>query len=171
MGKGSAAGTITCQVSFKNLPHVGQMKAGVHREEGIVNGEPLLANLPRPHGWRPDASQTNLLGGGGEDKADDLSKYPGWERRVTPEGVTYFVDHNTKTTHWEHPSKLNKGSGQPAVQDDGHVAMPKATLRYKSKPKLPPHVEQRRDPQGRIYYIDHQTKTTSWSPPVTQGYY
>ena len=27
----------------------------------------------------------------------------GWERRFTPEGKAYFVDHKTKTTHWTLP--------------------------------------------------------------------
>mmetsp|Transcript_35575 Transcript_35575/g.113735 ORF Transcript_35575/g.113735 Transcript_35575/m.113735 type:complete len:190 (-) Transcript_35575:337-906(-) len=27
----------------------------------------------------------------------------GWEEKQTPEGRTYYVDHNTKTTHWNRP--------------------------------------------------------------------
>ena len=29
---------------------------------------------------------------------------PGWEEKKTPDGKPYYVDHNTKTTHWERPS-------------------------------------------------------------------
>ena len=28
---------------------------------------------------------------------------PGWEEKKTPDGKPYYVDHNTKTTHWERP--------------------------------------------------------------------
>ena len=28
---------------------------------------------------------------------------PGWEEKRTPDGKPYYVDHNTKTTHWERP--------------------------------------------------------------------
>jgi hypothetical protein len=27
----------------------------------------------------------------------------GWERAETAEGKEYFIDHNTKTTHWKLP--------------------------------------------------------------------
>ena len=37
---------------------------------------------------------------------------PGWERKVTPEGVPYYLDHNTRTTSW-HPPEL------PGYHDDG----------------------------------------------------
>jgi len=42
------------------------------------------------------------------------------------------------------------------------------------KPPLPPGWEQAFDPSGRVYYINHNDKTTSWTPPVmpdaAQGY-
>lgn len=28
---------------------------------------------------------------------------PGWEQATTPEGQVYYIDHNTRTTHWELP--------------------------------------------------------------------
>ncbi|GAA5877383.1 hypothetical protein JCM16303_003311 [Sporobolomyces ruberrimus] len=39
-----------------------------------------------------------------EVQDDDLGSLPaGWERRETPRGRSYFVDHNTKTTSWDDP--------------------------------------------------------------------
>ena len=29
--------------------------------------------------------------------------------------------------------------------------------------------ERRRDPQGRIYYVDHNTRTTTWQKPTTEN--
>ena len=28
---------------------------------------------------------------------------PGWEQKTAPDGRTYYIDHNTKSTHWERP--------------------------------------------------------------------
>mmetsp|Transcript_19438 Transcript_19438/g.62380 ORF Transcript_19438/g.62380 Transcript_19438/m.62380 type:complete len:195 (-) Transcript_19438:1866-2450(-) len=29
---------------------------------------------------------------------------PGWEEKLAPDGRKYYIDHNTKTTHWERPA-------------------------------------------------------------------
>jgi len=36
-------------------------------------------------------------------------------------------------------------------------------------PPLPPGWEQRCDPQGRVYYIDHNTRTTTWQRPTPES--
>lgn len=36
-------------------------------------------------------------------------------------------------------------------------------------PPLPPGWEQRCDPQGRIYFIDHNTRTTTWQRPTPES--
>uniref|UniRef100_A0A6S8B3I3 WW domain-containing protein n=2 Tax=Aureoumbra lagunensis TaxID=44058 RepID=A0A6S8B3I3_9STRA len=33
---------------------------------------------------------------------------PGWEEKVAPDGRTYYVDHNTRTTHWDRPVFMAK---------------------------------------------------------------
>jgi len=33
---------------------------------------------------------------------------PGWETRIAPNGRLYYVDHNTRTTHWKHPLRRQK---------------------------------------------------------------
>lgn len=48
---------------------------------------------------------------------------PGWERKVTPEGVAYYVDHNTRTTSW-HPPELPGYHDAPPVQDGGFSLRP-----------------------------------------------
>lgn len=37
------------------------------------------------------------------------------------------------------------------------------------EPPLPPGWEQRLDPQGRLYYIDHNTRTTTWQRPTPEA--
>ncbi|KAM5350117.1 hypothetical protein ACJ41O_006622 [Fusarium nematophilum] len=64
----------------------------------------------------------------------------GWERRYdNASGRMYFVDHNTGTTTWQHPSPLPVGW------------------------------EARANADGRVYYVDHNTKTTSWVYPRDLG--
>lgn len=36
-------------------------------------------------------------------------------------------------------------------------------------PPLPPGWEERYDPQGRVYYIDHNTRTTTWQRPTPES--
>jgi hypothetical protein len=28
----------------------------------------------------------------------------GWEKKITPDGQIYYVDHNTQSTHWDPPA-------------------------------------------------------------------
>lgn len=62
----------------------------------------------------------------------------GWELRYDAYGRKYYVDHITKSTTWERPSKT----------------------------PLPSGWEMRRDSRGRVYYVDHNTRTTTWQRPT-----
>ena len=61
-----------------------------------------------------------------------------WETKISPNGRTFYIDHNTRTTTWERPETL------------------------------PPGWERRRDNRGRTYYIDHNTRTTTWQKPTIE---
>ncbi|KAG6828356.1 hypothetical protein H0H92_008244 [Tricholoma furcatifolium] len=47
--------------------------------------------------------QTILFNSNGRDAYADFPLPEGWEQRYTSSGRTYYVDHNTKTTTWDHP--------------------------------------------------------------------
>lgn len=40
---------------------------------------------------------------------------PGWQMALTTDGMTYYIDHNTKTTHWKCPTEsdhsVDRGRG------------------------------------------------------------
>ena len=36
---------------------------------------------------------------------------PGWQMAYTPEGQVYYVDHNTRTTHWSLPQNIQMQQG------------------------------------------------------------
>ena len=48
-----------------------------------------------------------------------------------------------------------------------HVQAPQAPLTHQDPPPtyLPPQWEERIAPDGRPYYVNHQTQTTQWHPP------
>ncbi|MFT7797183.1 hypothetical protein Z043-115971 [Arapaima gigas] len=82
---------------------------------------------------------------------------PGWEIRSTPDGRPFFIDHNTKTTTWE----------DPRLKLPVHVRR-RPSLDPTDLGPLPPGWEERVHSDGRIFYIDHNTKTTQWEDPRLQ---
>ena len=79
----------------------------------------------------------------------------GWEERRTAEGRPYFVDHHTRTTTWTDPRRATQ---QP----------PSAVVRPATNPNLgplPSGWEMRLTSTGRVYFVDHNTRTTSWDDP------
>ncbi|KAI9278407.1 hypothetical protein BDA99DRAFT_492079 [Phascolomyces articulosus] len=85
---------------------------------------------------------------------------PGWEMRTTPEGRPYFVDHNTRTTTWVDPRR------QQYISTIG----PGSNLQVQVQPvsqlgPLPSGWEMRLTSTGRVYFVDHNTKTTTWDDP------
>lgn len=85
---------------------------------------------------------------------------PGWEMRSNPEGRPYFVDHNTRTTTWVDPRR------QQYINTIG----PGSNLQVQVQPlsqlgPLPSGWEMRLTSTGRVYFVDHNTKTTTWDDP------
>ncbi|CAL7942984.1 unnamed protein product [Xylocopa violacea] len=96
---------------------------------------------------------------------DDLGPLPhGWEQARTPEGQIYFLNHLTRTTTWEDPRKTAAAANVAAVAaaiDNGKST----TGATNTLGPLPDGWEQARTPEGEIYFINHQTRTTSWFDP------
>ncbi|KAJ9642428.1 hypothetical protein H2201_004823 [Coniosporium apollinis] len=85
----------------------------------------------------------------------------GWEQRHTPEGRPYFVDHNTRTTTWVDPRRQQyiRMYGQNA-QNGTIQQQPVSQLG-----PLPSGWEMRLTNTARVYFVDHNTKTTTWDDP------
>ena len=87
----------------------------------------------------------------------------GWEQRHTPEGRAYFVDHNTRTTTWVDPRRQqyirmygnNAQNGNTTIQ----------TQPVSQLGALPSGWEMRLTNTARVYFVDHNTKTTTWDDP------
>ena len=107
----------------------------------------------------------------------------GWERRVDPQNRPYYVDHNTRTTTWQRPHGPSQSSSiptrPPSSSGPSRVTNPNftptAAVPSTTSPSpitgpytdipLPLGWEERRTPQGRPYFVDHHTRTTTWTDP------
>jgi hypothetical protein len=150
---------------------------------------------------------------------------PGWEEKIDANGRTYYVDHNTRTTTWQRPTRsadvshLDERRRAANVFRDRHHPSQEDTLEsfedlgiiggrletveqlrpavtvatasatspsnsVSSEPRpgtsgssriensdeepLPPGWAMAVTPNGRVFYIDHNTKTTTWEDPRKQ---
>ncbi|XP_043270860.1 E3 ubiquitin-protein ligase Su(dx) isoform X2 [Venturia canescens] len=117
---------------------------------------------------------------------------PGWEVRRDPRGRIYYVDHNTRSTTWQRPNTERlqhfqhwQGERQYVVQQGNQrflyphqvhgnqpvVAGPSIQNVDEDDAlgPLPAGWEKRKQPEGRVYYVNHKNRTTQWEDPRTQG--
>ncbi|XP_076669215.1 E3 ubiquitin-protein ligase Nedd4 isoform X4 [Andrena cerasifolii] len=85
---------------------------------------------------------------------------PGWGMQIAPNGRVFFIDHNERTTTWIDPR-----TGRPSSIPN-HIA-PSTTPRsdLDQLGSLPEGWEERVHTDGRIFFIDHNTRTTQWEDP------
>ncbi|KAM4619556.1 NEDD4-like E3 ubiquitin-protein ligase WWP2 isoform 2-T2 [Polymixia lowei] len=106
---------------------------------------------------------------------------PGWEKRVDQRGRFYYVDHNTRTTTWQRPTAESVRNYEQWQSQRSQLqgAMHQFSQRFLYQPSgapvendplgaLPPGWEKRQD-NGRVYFVNHNTRTTQWEDPRTQG--
>ncbi|KAL4701448.1 hypothetical protein H8959_015452 [Pygathrix nigripes] len=101
---------------------------------------------------------------------------PGWEEKQDERGRSYYVDHNSRTTTWTKPtvqatvetSQLtsSQSSAGPQLQASTSDSSQQATQPSEIEQGfLPKGWEVRHAPNGRPFFIDHNTKTTTWEDP------
>ncbi|XP_055755590.1 E3 ubiquitin-protein ligase NEDD4-like isoform X5 [Salvelinus fontinalis] len=89
---------------------------------------------------------------------------PGWEEKQDSKSRPYYVNHNSRITTWT----------RPLIQEDPRLKIP---VHMRRRPSLdptdlgpmPPGWEERVHSDGRIFYIDHNTKNTQWDDPRLQN--
>lgn len=79
---------------------------------------------------------------------------------MTPEGRPYFVDHNTRTTTWVDPRRNQFVRIYGASSNSSTVQQLPSALG-----PLPSGWEMRLTNTARVYFVDHNTKTTTWDDP------
>ncbi|KAM6298704.1 E3 ubiquitin-protein ligase Itchy homolog [Aegotheles albertisi] len=114
---------------------------------------------------------------------------PSWERRVDNMGRIYYVDHFTRTTTWQRPTlesvrnyeqwQLQRSQLQGAMQQfnqrfiygnqDFSSTQNKEFKEFDPLGPLPHGWEKRTDSNGRVYFVNHNTRITQWEDPRSQG--
>jgi E3 ubiquitin-protein ligase NEDD4 len=103
-------------------------------------------------------------------QADNL--LPGWELRYDPRRCAYYVDHNTRTTTWTRRT-LNTSAVTPHTPTPTQPLATKEVLTPNTTNadgtyadvRLPLGWEECRTADGRSYFVDHHTRTTTWNDP------
>ncbi|XP_042543591.1 E3 ubiquitin-protein ligase NEDD4 isoform X3 [Dipodomys spectabilis] len=101
---------------------------------------------------------------------------PGWEEKQDERGRSYYVDHNSRTTTWAKPStqptmdtsQLPSGQSSAGPRPLLPASDPALQVTQPSEIEqgfLPKGWEVRHAPNGRPFFIDHNTKTTTWEDP------
>ncbi|KAL0961110.1 hypothetical protein HGRIS_006087 [Hohenbuehelia grisea] len=124
----------------------------------------------RPTSLMPSSPGSAIRGSTEDESGTPLQ--PGWERRLDPHGRAYYVDHNTRTTTWHRPGVSQSPQARPTTAPSVPQRAPTATAapppsstgEYAEIP-LPLGWEERRTPEGRPYFVDHHTRTTTWADP------
>ena len=120
--------------------------------------------VPEQSGSTPTNSNAVSMMATGATTAGTGELPAGWEQRHTPEGRAYFVDHNTRTTTWVDPRR------QQYIRMYGPQAAGGNNATIQQQPvsqlgPLPSGWEMRLTNTARVYFVDHNTKTTTWDDP------
>uniref|UniRef100_A0A8C8B3U3 E3 ubiquitin-protein ligase n=1 Tax=Otus sunia TaxID=257818 RepID=A0A8C8B3U3_9STRI len=107
---------------------------------------------------------------------------PSWERRVDNMGRIYYVDHFTRTTTWQRPTlesvrnyeqwQLQRSQLQGAMQQFNQRFIYGRYIFQIFNPLVFPFLcieKKRTDSNGRVYFVNHNTRITQWEDPRSQG--
>ncbi|XP_039444801.1 E3 ubiquitin-protein ligase Nedd-4-like isoform X4 [Culex pipiens pallens] len=86
----------------------------------------------------------------------------GWSMQLAPNGRVFFIDHNEKKTSWVDP---RTGRASPMPNASSSAAISDSRRPEDGLAPLPEGWEERVHTDGRIFFIDHNTRTTQWEDP------
>ncbi|KAF9050719.1 HECT-domain-containing protein [Hymenopellis radicata] len=129
--------------------------------EANNNTSSVIRNPSATASPAPSTTPTAIPAGNNATTPGTGSLPNGWEERFTLEGRPYYVDHNTRTTTWVDPRRqaiirVMGPNGQ------GSALQPQAISQLGP---LPSGWEMRLTSTARVYFVDHNTKTTTWDDP------
>lgn len=146
----------TAATEFQRRFHISADDEGRHRNSVVNQTDD---NVDSPASSRRSSEQSEspkpIL-----PVSNDEGLPPGWGMQVAPNGRIFFIDHNERTTTWIDPR-----TGRPSSIPN-HIA-PSTTPRsdIDQLGPLPEGWEERVHTDGRIFFIDHNTRTTQWEDP------
>ncbi|KAL7055190.1 hypothetical protein AAHC03_024431 [Spirometra sp. Aus1] len=127
----------------------------------------IVSPTPASSGATASASNASL---------DTEGLPPGWQVALTANGRPFFINHNDQTTTWDDPRKRprtrasrDRENSTPAAEAVAPAPSVLAgAVQKHSIPALgplPPGWEERVHTNGRIFYINHNARTTQWEDP------
>ncbi|XP_014289264.1 E3 ubiquitin-protein ligase Nedd-4 isoform X1 [Halyomorpha halys] len=111
--------------------------------------------------------RSSVLSNSGSEEQSNISGSEGlpegWGLQIAPNGRVFFIDHNAKATTWVDP-RTGRASAMP--QQTGNVTHIHNSIGLDGDlGPLPEGWEERVHTDGRIFFIDHNTRTTQWEDP------
>ncbi|KAG7201865.1 hypothetical protein KM043_004582 [Ampulex compressa] len=146
----------TAATEFQRRFHISADEEGRHRSSVINQTDD---NVDSPAGSRRSSEQIESPKPTLPVSTDE-GLPPGWGMQIAPNGRVFFIDHNERSTTWIDPR-----TGRPSSIPN-HIA-PQTTPRsdLDQLGPLPEGWEERVHTDGRIFFIDHNTRTTQWEDP------
>ncbi|CAM5095925.1 unnamed protein product [Natator depressus] len=186
--EGATAGTTVPAASALTTPPVSRQVQPVNPPSQTHS---TVTQGPLPPGWEQRVDQHGRVYYVDHvekrttwDRPEPLPQ--GWERRVDNMGRIYYVDHFTRTTTWQRPTlesvrnyeqwQLQRSQLQGAMQQfnqrfiyGNQDATPTQKTEFDPLGTLPHGWEKRTDSNGRVYFVNHNTRITQWEDPRNQG--
>ncbi|KFP24429.1 E3 ubiquitin-protein ligase Itchy, partial [Colius striatus] len=186
--EGATAATTTPATAALTTPPVSRQVQPVNPPPQALT---TVSQGPLPPGWEQRVDQHGRV-----YYVDHVEKRttwdrpeplpPSWERRVDNMGRIYYVDHFTRTTTWQRPTlesvrnyeqwQLQRSQLQGAMQQFNQRFIYgnqdfSSTQNKEFDPlgPLPHGWEKRTDSNGRVYFVNHNTRITQWEDPRSQG--
>ncbi|CAI5758074.1 unnamed protein product [Candida verbasci] len=140
----------------RTLPGEGPTSPSPQQQNSITSGNVTVNATGGNSPVSPGAAVSMAASGATTSGLGELPS--GWEQRFTNEGRPYFVDHNTRTTTWVDPRRQQyiRTYGQNTTIQQQPVSQ---------LGPLPSGWEMRLTNTARVYFVDHNTKTTTWDDP------
>ncbi|EFA78296.1 WW domain-containing protein [Heterostelium album PN500] len=184
---------IQIKLQFNDIPQLAQLRDGLHKETGIVNAQAFFSGVPLPKllGDQTKSSPdlTIKLPDGWEARVDQFgrtyyidhnTKQTTWQNPVSGNAIekrgqlggsggqlggsggvageqqkrekaAVLIQRTFRKHRKDHYSKTIRGKNNGRQPNQ--------------RPQLPPGWECRIDDHGRIYYLDHNNRVSSWTPP------
>uniref|UniRef100_A0A8C7LGM9 HECT-type E3 ubiquitin transferase n=1 Tax=Oncorhynchus kisutch TaxID=8019 RepID=A0A8C7LGM9_ONCKI len=174
---------ISCHVSNQKLSNSPHVHIHVSHGSGARVSSPVIdvnTNHKRDHMQKSP----------GQDMSGPRHNHllpampPGWEERQDNLGRTYYVNHETRTTQWHRPIQRQNihmeaqhaftARRQISDQEDSNDRHESPEVTFKSiellatSAGLPPGWEEKQDSKSRPYYVNHNSRITTWTRPLIQ---
>ncbi|KAF9241124.1 hypothetical protein BU15DRAFT_87357 [Melanogaster broomeanus] len=158
--------------------HQTRLSVGSASTRPRISGDPIPSSVtqtstpPRPYTSTSNGRGMLTIDGAHDSAAtpeDEDGPLPhGWERRSDETGRPYYVDHNTRSTTWIRPAPpIAPPPQRPqlSTESPSHSPQPASSSGIYADVPLPEGWEERRTPEGRPYFVDHRTRSTTWNDP------